>query len=147
MIITGATDGIGKALAYELASKHSMNLILISRTLSKLQEVKDEIQGKYSHIQVQVHVMDFSKISDNDLNDLKSLISKYDVGMLINNVGLSYSYPEWFHALSRDHVRDLINLNVTSTTLLTHLVLPKMVERKRGCIVNFASAAATIPQD
>eukprot|EP01037_Dinobryon_pediforme_P018664 gene18664-18962_t len=68
-------------------------------------------------------------------------INGVDVGVLVNNVGISYPYTQYFHELDDERVQQLMTLNVDSTTWMTRLVLPGMVERKRGAIVNIGSAA------
>jgi len=144
-IVTGATDGIGKAIAFELARQHKLNLVLVSRTAAKLNEVADEIKAKYSSVQVDTLAIDFGALDDSALQRLKSVVDSKEVGILVNNVGMSYDYPEWFHSVERSKVQQLIDLNVRSTTLLTHLVLPAMTQRKRGLVVNISSAAAVFP--
>jgi 17beta-estradiol 17-dehydrogenase / very-long-chain 3-oxoacyl-CoA reductase len=95
-IVTGATDGIGKAIAMRLAERCGMNLILVSRTESKLKEVANEITQAYPKVQVDTVAIDFSAIDDQSVEKLRQLVKQYEVGVLINNVGLSYAYPEWY---------------------------------------------------
>ena len=68
--------------------------------------------------------------------------------MLINNVGISYPGALFFHELpahAPELTREMVHLNVDSVTQMTALVLPGMVERRRGAIVNIASAAGRLP--
>lgn len=94
-IVTGATDGIGKALAVELARKGA-NVVLMSRTQSKLEEVRDAILAKYPKVQVEILAVDFTKIDEPSVRtSIKAVIDKVqDVGVLFNNVGVSYDFPE-----------------------------------------------------
>lgn len=94
-IVTGATDGIGKALALELARKGS-NVVLMSRTQQKLEEVRTVILAKYPTVQVEILAVDFNKIDDPSVRAaIKAVIAKVqDVGVLFNNVGVSYDFPE-----------------------------------------------------
>lgn len=71
----------------------------------------------------------------------------YEVGILINNVGLSYPHPEYFLDLPQNDVifQGIIHCNIFSVTNMTKLVLPGMAERKRGVIINVSSTAAQIP--
>ena len=66
------------------------------------------------------------------------------MGILINNVGMSYPHAEYMHLLSDEQIDNLIQLNVISTTEMTRIVVPQMVDRKKGCIINVSSAAGLI---
>lgn len=70
-----------------------------------------------------------------------------EVGVLVNNVGMSYSNPEYFLALpDADKLMDnLVACNIKSVLGMTRIVLPQMVERSRGVIINLSSMAAKIP--
>lgn len=139
-VVTGATDGIGEAIAFELARK-GLNIVLISRSLDKLSQTASNITLKYPKVQVKVIDVDFSNFNEaaraKVANELKSL----DVGVLINNVGISYPFPQYFHELNEDRVDQLITVNITSTTLMTKIVLPQLVQKKKGAIVNISSFA------
>lgn len=142
-VITGATDGIGKAYAKALAKK-GINIVLISRTESKLQVVKKEIEEKNSGVEVKYVVCDYSKFDIKAQSTVSSAIKDLDIGILINNVGISYPYPKYFHELNDEQVLNLMEMNVNSTTIMTKMVIGGMVDRKRGAILNIASAAGTI---
>ena len=139
-IVTGSTDGIGEALAIELAKK-GLNLILISRSLDKLQATSLKITTKYPKIQVKTIDIDYSKYDINSHNKIENIIKDLDIGILINNVGISYQYPKYFHELDDERVEQLITVNVNSTTEMTRLVLPSMVKKRKGSIVNISSFA------
>lgn len=146
-IVTGATDGIGKAYALALAKK-GMSIVLISRTEDKLKSVKDEIDAKnFPRVDVKYVVCDYSKFDDNAKKAVKDAIAELDVGVLINNVGVSYRYPMYFHELSDEEVAALVEMNVNSTVWMTRFVINKMVEKKNGAIVNISSGSAmyTLP--
>ncbi len=72
---------------------------------------------------------------------MASAIQDKTVGVLVNNVGVSYPFTKYFNELDDATVEDLITLNVNSTTWMTRLVLPNMLNKKKGAIVNIASAA------
>ncbi|CAM8878530.1 unnamed protein product [Rhodiola kirilowii] len=146
-LVTGATDGIGKAFAFELAKK-GLNLILVGRNPEKLKAVSDEILTKYAKVQIKNVVMDFSGELDEGVKKIKDEIEGLDVGVLINNVGVSYPYARFFHEVDDDLLRNLIKVNVEGTTKVTQAVLPGMLARKKGAIVNIGSGAANvIPSD
>lgn len=144
-VVTGATDGIGKALAMELARK-GMNVVLLSRTQKKLDEVAAEIQHKFPLVKVETLAVDFNDIESQRVQQSikKVLDTVEDVGVLFNNVGVSYDFPQYFSELSDERVLSLIKLNVTTATVLTRLVLPGMAERRRGAIVNVSSGSARL---
>ena len=78
----------------------------------------------------------------------KDSIRGLHVGVLVNNAGLSYPYACYFHEVDEELMRSLIRVNVEGVTRVTHAVLPGMVERKRGAIVNIGSGAVSIvPSD
>jgi len=145
-VVTGATDGIGKAYALALAKK-GMNVLLISRTESKLQDVKKEIDSKNYGVETSYVVCDYSKFDEKAQDTVEKAVKDLDVGVLINNVGISYRYPLYFHELTKEEVKQLIDMNVNSTTYMTYMVIGGMVERKRGAIVNLSSGSAmyTLP--
>lgn len=145
-IVTGATEGIGKSIAFELGKKR-FNLIIISRNQQKLESTKQDILKQYPGITIDICAIDFSKLQQNDLDKLNNIIksNNYKVGILVNNVGLSYSYPDYLHNLTIDNVQQLIDLNIKSTTYMTHNILQHMISNKRGLVINLSSAAAIVP--
>jgi len=143
-IVTGATDGIGRAYAFELA-KQGLSVLLISRSEDKLKEVEKELKEKYSKVQVAHHAVDFGNFDAKAREGVKAKIASLEVGVLINNVGLSYPFTKYFHELKDDEVAGIVDVNVNSTVWMTRLVLGDtnagMIARKRGAIVNTSSAA------
>lgn len=145
--ITGATDGIGKEISMQLAMK-GFNIVIISRDMEKLENTAKEIKEKAPASQVKIIQVDFSNFDENArkrVADELSTISS-DLGVLVNNVGKSYEHPMRFHELSDNDVHGLIELNINSTTWMTRIVLPSMLERsskkKRSSIINIGSAAS-----
>jgi len=143
-VVTGCTDGIGKALAEQLARK-GLNIVLISRTESKLKEQAAAIAEKYK-VNVKLVAVDFSSASATLLDPVKAVIKGLDIGILVNNVGVSYDHAEFFAELDAQRIEALIRVNVTGTTAMTQLVLPGMVERKRGAIVNVSSMSSLVQE-
>ncbi|KAG6670957.1 hypothetical protein I3843_Q025300 [Carya illinoinensis] len=133
-LVTGPTDGIGKGFAFQLARK-GLNLILVGRNPDKLKDVSNSIQAKYGKTQIKTVVVDFSGDISDGIQRIRESIEGLDVGVLINNVGISYPYARFFPKWMR------------STTKVTRAVLPGL-QRKRGAIVNIGSGAAiVIPSD
>ena len=139
-VVTGATDGIGKGMAFEFARK-GHNVVLISRSKDKLLECAKELNDRYPKVEVKVLDIDFAKFDEAARARVVACLNGLDVGILVNNVGISYPYTKYFHELDDERVTQLITLNVDSTTWMTRIVLPGMVARKRGAMVNMGSGA------
>ena len=143
-VVTGATDGIGKAYAHAL-SKRGMSLVLISRTESKLRAVADEIDSTAkggTTEKTRIVVCDYSNFDDEARSRVAKELAGLDVGVLINNVGVSYRYPMYFHELSESEVGDVVEMNVNSTVRMTKMVIDGMAKRRRGAILNVSSGSA-----
>lgn len=125
-------------MAFELAKK-GMNIILISRSLDKLKVTADSIKEKYPKIDVKSLDIDFGKFDEGARKRVADFISGLDIGVLVNNVGMSYPFTKYFDELTDSNVDQLIKLNVDSTTWMTRIVLPGMKAKKRGAIINMAS--------
>lgn len=121
--------------------------MLISRSEAKLQEVQADIIKKYPGAEVKYIVCDYSQFDSNKKSSMKKSLDYLEIGVLVNNVGLGYRYPRFFHELSDDEVTNLLTLNIDSTVWMTRMVLPGMIQRKRGAIVNLSSGSAlyTLP--
>ncbi|KAL6994411.1 Very-long-chain 3-oxoacyl-CoA reductase 1 [Sarracenia purpurea var. burkii] len=146
-LVTGPTDGIGKGFAFQLARK-GLNLVLVGRNPDKLKEVSDSIGAKFGQIKIKTVVVDFSGDLTDGVHRIREVIDDLDIGILVNNVGISYPYARFFHEVDEKLLADLIKINVEGTTKVTQAVLPGMLKRKRGAIVNIGSGAAiVIPSD
>ncbi|GMH01535.1 hypothetical protein Nepgr_003374 [Nepenthes gracilis] len=146
-LVTGPTDGIGKGFAFQLA-RVGLNLVLVARNPDKVRDVSDSIRAKYRNTQIKTVVVDFSGDLSEGIKRIHEAIEGLDVGVLINNVGVSYPYARYFHEVDEVLLKNLIRVNVEGTTKVTHAVLPAMIKRKKGAIVNIGSGAAiVIPSD
>ena len=147
-IVTGASAGIGRSIALELA-KRGMNLIIVARTQQNLDELKEEIHRKYSgEIQVEVCPLDCYKI-EASTNSLANKCKDLKVTMLINNVGCETGEPEPLELKSSKDMQQIIDLNITFNAQLTRACLGSMIEnakelRVKGIVVNLASQAALL---
>lgn len=141
-VVTGSTAGVGKAYAEELANR-GINIILISRSKKKLEAVAKEIAETYK-VETAVIVADFSK-GREIYSSIKEALRDKDIGILVNNVGVFYTYPEYFTRLSEDKLWEIVNVNIAAANMMVHIVLPGMVQRKRGAIVNVSSGSCCKP--
>ena len=140
-LITGASSGIGLELARIHAEKGN-DLVVIARSADKLEELKSELESAHS-VSVYVIAADLSQptIPQDIYNELES--NGIEIEYLINNAGFGghgqFAKRKWSEDSS------MIDVNVKSLTHLTHLFLPKMLERNSGKILNVASTAGFIP--
>ncbi|XP_026184542.1 hydroxysteroid (20-beta) dehydrogenase 2 [Mastacembelus armatus] len=145
-VVTGATSGIGKAYACELA-RRGLNVALVSRSAKKLQEVAREIEKQYGRKTrtIQVDFTEGHSIYPAIAEQLQGL----EIGILVNNVGMVYSDCFTYFLDVPDagqKITQLIYCNILSVPQMTRLILPGMVERKTGLIINISSEAGIRPQ-
>lgn len=140
-LITGASSGIGMELAGEFA-KHKHNLVLVARSAGKLQELAQQLSAEYG-ITVKVITADLSSMEEvQKVYDTCSM-EGITVDYLVNNAG--FGDFGFFHESDRSKTAQMIDLNIKSLTMLCHLFLPAMVQRKNGRVMNVASTAAFQP--
>lgn len=149
VIITGATFGIGREYANSFA-RRGFNLILVSRTLSKLEKVKKEISAEFPQVKVVVIQFDFSK--QTELKDYTStfegLIKTYDISVLVNNVGVSHEdYMKCLDINAKEcSIHDYINVNILSQTILCKIFMDFLSKRaKKSAIITMSSLAGDFP--
>ncbi|KAL2343128.1 hypothetical protein Fmac_004413 [Flemingia macrophylla] len=143
-LVTGATEGIGKAFSHQLA-RRGLNLVLVSRTLSKLQTVACEIRAEHPGTLVKVVELDFGggDVAEG-LRRVEEACEGVEVGVLINNVGVTYPKAMYFDEVEEKVWRKIVRVNVEGTTRVTRMVLGGMLRRRKGAIVNLGSGAAVV---
>jgi short-subunit dehydrogenase len=141
-LITGASAGIGREFARQLAGR-AQSLILLARREQKLTELCDELRQQYPNLTVHIRRTDLG-----DLAQLKELMGwldheKIEVDLLINNAGLGDVGP----FATSDPIRNeqIALVNMVALTSLTRHLLPQMIGRKRGGILNVSSSAGFLP--
>lgn len=138
VLITGASSGIGLELAKLFAADNS-NLVLVARREEKLNHLATDLREKHD-VEVQVVAKDLAHpIAAVEIHDaLKSNGTQVDV--VVNNAG--FGAVGQFAELDTERQVDMVQVNVTALTHLTRLLLPDMLERRRGGILNVGSTAA-----
>lgn len=141
-LITGASAGIGREIARQLAPRSQM-LILVARRGERIEQLRAELGGKYPDLKIQVRRTDLS-----DLDQVRSLTSWLHTGgieidFLVNNAGLGDLGP--FTTAEFQRLEQMILVNMNALTLLTRAVLPGMIAKARGAILNVSSCAGFLP--
>jgi short-subunit dehydrogenase len=140
-LVTGASGGIGEDLARLLAAG-GRDLVLLARSAAKLQAVADEVIRAHG-ITSTVIAMDLSEPGAADELPRRLAERRISVDVLVNNAGFGTS-GEFAREDPLEQQR-MLQLNVAALTTLTRLLLPGMLERRRGRILNVASTAAFQP--
>ena len=139
-LVTGASSGIGKAIAESLA-KHGVRLILIARRNDKLELLKRELQANTKCHVIACDVSNKERIFQ-EITNLPVEFAKIDV--LVNCAGLALGLEVAQETEWQDW-ETMLNVNCLALTYITHLLLPNMVERNFGHIINIGSTAGTYP--
>lgn len=95
---------------------------MISRTQAKLETGQQEIKQKY-RVQVQTLAVDFGKLDTAALTAIHDAVRRVDVGLLVNNVGISYDHAEYLDAIDDQLIDDLVQINVVAATKVRHRCL------------------------
>jgi short-subunit dehydrogenase len=142
VLITGASAGIGREFARQLAGR-ARSMILVARRQDRLAELRDELQEQHPNLALQIRQVDVA-----DPAQLQELMEWFDreninVDLLINNAGLGDSGP----FATSDPIRNeqMTLVNVVALASLTRHVVPQMIAKRRGGILNVSSSAGFLP--
>ncbi|MFQ3174187.1 MAG: 3-hydroxy acid dehydrogenase/malonic semialdehyde reductase [Flavobacterium sp.] len=137
VLITGATSGIGKATA-ELLAKNKYKIILCGRREDRLAEIEAELSKL-----TEVHTLRFDvrdkKVVSEQIDSLPKAFSKIDI--LINNAGNAHGLDPIQNG-NLDDWDAMIDINVKGLLYVSKAIIPQMIERKSGHIINIGSTAA-----
>jgi short-subunit dehydrogenase len=141
-LITGASAGIGREFARQLAGR-ARSMILIARRDERLIELADQLQR--AHPKLVVHIR---KIDLADFGQVQGFLEWLDreepeVDLLINNAGVGDSGP--FAESDPDRNKEMMLVNVAMITVITRHLLPQMIAKHRGAILNVSSSAGFLP--
>lgn len=138
VFITGASSGIGKSCAYTFG-KAGANLIINARRKNLIDEIADDIRKKFG-VKVYAYKLDITK-RDDVINSIKTLPVEFkNIDILINNAGLARGLSK-FYEDNPDDWEEMIDTNVKGLLYATHAILPGMIEKKGGHIINIGSIA------
>jgi uncharacterized protein len=141
VLITGASSGIGREMARQLA-RRARTLVLVARRAERLDELSEELHARNPTLGVMVERCDLSNPEEVDslLDSLHRHLVRVDV--LVNNAGLAdyslYEQESW------SRIQQMIQVNVAAPVLLVHRLLRRMVEHKRGGILNISSGGPRV---
>lgn len=140
-IVTGATDGIGKVYAEELASD-GLKIMLISRNEEKLLKVANEIECNY-HVETRIVTADFTNI-DVYSRIQEAIDQLSSIACLVNNVGMGVPKLDYYATtdyITIDFIKNIVFCNNLPIAIMTHLVLPKMLRQHTTgmAIINIGS--------
>ncbi|MBL8485812.1 MAG: SDR family oxidoreductase [Rhodocyclaceae bacterium] len=140
-LITGASAGIGAELARVFAAR-GHDLVLVARSADRLAALAAELAADHS-VEVRILPKDLARRESPAELAAELASAGLEVDILVNNAGILEVGP--FHAARTDRLLQLLDLNAGALTALTSLLLPGMVARGRGRILNVASIAAFQP--
>jgi short-subunit dehydrogenase len=141
-LITGASAGIGREFARQLANR-ARALVLVARREQRLNELRDELLNGNARLNVHVRVADLCDKSQIDELFRWLEQNKIDIDFLINNAGLGDAGP--FATSPPKRNDEMLQVNIVALTGLTRALLPQMISRKRGAILNVSSSAGFLP--
>jgi uncharacterized protein len=141
-LITGASAGIGREFARQLAGRAGA-LVLVARRLERLEELQTELTKTNPNLNVQCRAVDLSSM--DEIEALARWLEEEPIAIdfLINNAGLGDRGT--IATGDPERLREMVAVNIMALTRLTRAVLPRMIERKRGAILNVSSTAGFLP--
>jgi len=151
-IVTGCTGGLGEEFVRQLA-KRGLNLVLISRSLPKLQNLAMELEDGFG-VRCVVLAFDFARSSEAEeeafySRELPAVLAagpiENDIGLLVNNVGIGIDIPIMVEEMDAPEVNDMIRVNCNSMVHMSRIVLPLMRHRGRGAVINVSSYGGRFP--
>lgn len=126
VIVTGASSGIGRAYAEQLAYR-GLNIVLVARSVGKLNDISEDLRVKYS-VETRVISLDLSRPDSSDVVYVRTI--DLDVGLLISNAGFADLGSHLRHSINE--VRQSIQLNVAAHVELTHYMGKRIRETREG---------------
>ena len=138
-LVTGASAGIGRAMAVQLAAS-GVDLVLVARSGDRLEELAAELRADGTGPDVEVLAADLSDPAGLAVVEKRVAADEAPIDLLVNNAGLGYEGP--FHTQDASEVSETIGVNVVALVRLTHAALAPMTARGRGQVVLISSMAS-----
>jgi len=135
-LVTGASSGLGKEFAQQIAS-YGVNVILVARNKESLEDLSKSIRTTYK-VETKIVIADLKQ--DNQIQSILDACQSLDVGLLVNCAGLTLS-KEYLDNNIEDEI-DILNVNVKAPMVLAHYFGAKMRKQKKGGIIFISSIMA-----
>lgn len=159
LVITGGSDGIGRQYSLFLAER-GFKIVIVAMQDDKLVAIKQELESKFQ-AEVRAFPVDFSKGFEVK-DQIEKRISNLDIGILgkcledfvlfkaktlhsVNNVGIGTRFGAYFDSFPLELHRNLINVNIAATVMMSYITLPGMKRRGRGLLINISSVSGLAP--
>lgn len=139
-VVTGASQGLGKAFVEHLAKK-KINVILISLPNQNVKELSQKVAEMYD-VKTHYYEIDLS-VNENVMNITEELNRVFNIHILINNAGLGGTQK--FVDATPHYINTILQVNVMATSLMTHQLLPNLLKQPKAYILNVSSMAAFSP--
>ncbi|CAL5047410.1 unnamed protein product [Urochloa decumbens] len=143
-VVTGPTSGIGRSMSLELA-RRGLNIVLVGRDPAKLRDVSDAITNTHAGVQTKTVVFDLSLVStpegDEAMRRLREAVEGLEVGVLVNNAGVAKPCAAYLHEADAEAWIRMVRVNLWALTVVAAAVMPGMVARGRGAVVNIGSGS------
>ncbi|XP_029352516.1 inactive hydroxysteroid dehydrogenase-like protein 1 [Echeneis naucrates] len=141
-VVYGASEPLAKAYAEELA-RHGISIIFVTQDHASVRDTAASLFQNYG-VEIIIVLADFA-LHQAASKPIKEAIRGKDIGFLVNCVDESLSSPQSLIEMPEQSLLDLVNKNIAAATLMARLVLPGMLDRSRGAVVNISSGACCKP--
>lgn len=141
-LVTGASAGLGEEFAFQIAPRVG-KLVLVARRENLLNQLADRLRNRFPHVAVAVFAVDLNVAAERNRLVRTLAETGFLPDFLVNNAGLG-DYGE-FATAEWDRLEAMLRVNIEALTHLTHALVPEMIRRGGGAIINVSSLASTLP--
>jgi short-subunit dehydrogenase len=141
-LVTGASSGLGEEFALQIAPRVD-KLVLVARREPLLLQLADRVRARHPHVAVAVFAVDLNSSAERE-QLVQTLTERgFQPDLLVNNAGLG-DYGE-FATAEWERLRSMLQVNIEALTHLSHALVPEMIRRGGGAILNVSSLASVLP--